>query len=293
MKYKTIVTLKRLRLYNFITRYFYRRYLLYRDHREYKKDIKLQEVELQSKGKYCEVPIKDYKIILDRSDLHDFRMLLQLQKGEVYEPEVTEFIRKELKPGNTFMDLGANIGYYTILASQLVGPTGKVLSFEPNQKTFSRLLRNIRIQNIKNVDCFNFALSDYDGVSNLYLDKEADNGGGSIQNKRMKNVYSTVIVKKTDGVLKNIGKVIDIIKMDVEGSEISILKNMDSYIRENKGLKIIMEWYSYYRSFDDYSYLDKNFNILLLLWESNAVQKYEIRKYYEIPGLSNLLLVPK
>jgi hypothetical protein len=125
------------------------------------------------------------------------------------------------------------------------------------------------------------------------LDKEADNGGGSIQNKRMKNVYSTVIVKKTDGVLKNIGKVIDIIKMDVEGSEISILKNMDSYIRENKGLKIIMEWYSYYRSFDDYSYLDKNFNILLLLWESNAVQKYEIRKYYEIPGLSNLLLVPK
>ena len=196
MKYKTKVTLKRLRLYNFITRYFYRRYTLYLDQREHKRESKLQEIEIQSKGEYCEVPIKDYKIILDRSELHDYKMLSQLQSGEVYEPEITKFISQELKPGNTLMDIGANNGYYSILASQLVGPTGKILSYEPNPKTFNRLLRNIRINDIKNVDCFNFALSDYDGVSNLYLDSGAEDGLGSLLNKLEKNLCSTVVVKK-------------------------------------------------------------------------------------------------
>ena len=252
----------------------------------------MQADEIQSLGKYGEVTVRNMRFILDRSELHDYQMLLQLQKGEVYEPEVTYYISQELKAGHTFVDIGANNGYYTILASQLVSATGKVLSFEPNHKVFDRLLNNIQVNGLKNVACFNFALADFDGQANLYLDEKMEDGQASLKDVQQKNPVSKVIVKKSGDFFKDKG-LINMIKMDVEGSEISILKGMEGYIYDNKDIKIIMEWNASYRTFDDYSYLGNKFNIFLLLWESNTLQKHKIKKYYEIPGLSNLLLTPK
>ena len=50
-------------------------------------------------------------------------------------PDLTRFYREQLKPGMTFIDVGANIGYFTVLASRLVGPEGRVIGFKPNPRT--------------------------------------------------------------------------------------------------------------------------------------------------------------
>jgi FkbM family methyltransferase len=79
----------------------------------------------------------------------------------VKEPGTCEWIKNELKPGEIFYDIGANIGVYTILAAKTAGPGGKVFAFEPHGANFTRLLDNIVVNNLQDVvtPC-NFALND-------------------------------------------------------------------------------------------------------------------------------------
>lgn len=84
-----------------------------------------------------------------------------------------------------------------------------------------------------------------------------------------------VVVKKSGDFFSEYGKAINIIKMDVEGSQISILKSIEDYIYKHEDIKIIMKWNSDYRTIDDYPYLNRNFNFNLLLWESNMLKNTE------------------
>ena len=84
-----------------------------------------------------------------------------------------------------------------------------------------------------------------------------------------------VVVKKSGDFFSEYGKAINIIKMDVEGSQISILKSIEDYIYKHEDIKIIMKWNSDYRTNDDYPYLNRNFNFNLLLWESNMLKNTE------------------
>jgi FkbM family methyltransferase len=83
----------------------------------------------------------------------------------VKEPGTCEWIKDELKPGEIFYDIGANIGVYTILAAKTAGPDGKVFAFEPHSANFSRLLENIAVNNLQDIvlPC-NFALDDDSGL---------------------------------------------------------------------------------------------------------------------------------
>ena len=68
-----------------------------------------------------------------------------------YEPEITDLIKRTLKPGDTFVDIGANTGYYTVLASLLVGSEGTVHSFEPIPYIFSEMQANVSLNSLSNV----------------------------------------------------------------------------------------------------------------------------------------------
>jgi len=175
IKYRFILFLIKIRLFKYV-RYIYIKYLKYKIKIMKKKQI----IEIQKFGKYAEFKIGHYKFVLDRSELHDFEMLKIFESGRIYEPEVSSYIMKNLKLGETFMDIGANNGYYTILAADLVGPKGKVISLEPNPKAFQRLLHNIEINNLKNVIPLNIALSDKDGKAILYLNSGSEDGLASL-----------------------------------------------------------------------------------------------------------------
>ena len=86
---------------------------------------------------------------------------------------------------------------------------------------------------------------------------------------------------------------VDLVKMDVEGSEIAILRGMSDYLSSHKKIKIVMEWNETYRTPGDFEYLKENFSILLLLWESNELKKIKINNVSELFGTCNILLLPK
>lgn len=295
MKYQTKVIFKKLKLYNSLTG---KLYLKWDNHkiRKYYESLKEEQIkEIEAGGRYFETTIGNSKFIFDIMSLHDYSMLSMIRKGEIYEPEVTKFIEDSLEAGNTFVDIGANNGYYTVLAAQIVGKKGTIYSFEPNIEAFERLTRNIKLNNLVNVKYYNTALSNFDGNAKLYLDQSTEDGSASLFSNQETYGKSTVMVKKFDEVFKveNEYSDIDMIKMDVEGSEINILRGMENYLNKHKKVKIIAEWNATYRTIEDFVYLNNNFNILLLLWEGDSLQQKRITKFYEVPGFSNLLLIPK
>jgi tRNA A58 N-methylase Trm61 len=74
-----------------------------------------------------------------------------LQQNGDYEPHVVEAIQKRLKSGNTFIDIGANLGFISLIASSLVGPSGKVIAFEPVTETYNFCMKNIELNKLNNV----------------------------------------------------------------------------------------------------------------------------------------------
>lgn len=189
--------------------------------------------------------------------LHGFVMLIDadevgmapqlLEKG-VYEPFETNLVKDTLKPGDTVINIGANFGYYTLLAAKLVGPEGKVFAFEPEPKNFSLLEGNIKRNNIQNVEISNQAVSNEDNITlNLYTD-EKNVGNPSLSEKNIPNLKGLVEVKTVTlstffsdrpDILK-----INLIQMDTQGSEGNIIKGSTSLI-EKFHPTIIMEFWPY------------------------------------------------
>src|SRR6185369_10140974 len=94
---------------------------------------------------------------------------LELATREIYEPMETRLFKREIKPGQTVLDIGANIGYYTLIAAKLVGPTGKVYAFEPDPANFRLLKKNVEGNGHTNVVLVDCAVSDKDQKVRLYL----------------------------------------------------------------------------------------------------------------------------
>ncbi len=88
-----------------------------------------------------------------------------------YENVETQLFESHIKEGDVVLDLGANIGYFTLIAAKLVGVNGKVYAFEPDPTNFSFLKRNVEINNYKNVVCEQKAVSNENGKLKLFLHK--------------------------------------------------------------------------------------------------------------------------
>lgn len=253
---------------------------------------RIQQNEIKSEGRYAQVPLFNCRFILDRTEFHDFLMLKILESGDYYEPEVTTFIVNHLRIGDIFLDIGSNNGYYSIIASQLVGPDGKVISIEPNKSTYIRLMENIKVNGIKNVNSFNIALSDHDGRAKLFLNNDSENGLASLINDHEKEPIDEVPVNTFDGLFLN--QSINLIKMDVEGSEINIIKGMGDYLKKYNSVKIIMEWNPDYMGKEDYHYLDTTFRISLLFYSAGKDNEIVVEKYEQLGHFfGNLLLESK
>ena len=107
--------------------------------------------------------VQGHKMFLDSKDA------LGLSINEIYEPLETEFVKKEVKKGNVVLDIGANIGYYTLIFAKLVGENGKVFAFEPDPTNFALLKKNVEMNGYKNVVLVQRAVSNKTGKLKLYL----------------------------------------------------------------------------------------------------------------------------
>ncbi|MGB7844229.1 MAG: FkbM family methyltransferase [Candidatus Acidiferrum sp.] len=142
---------------------------------------------------------------------------------ENYEPELT-YLERVLSPGKTFIDAGANFGVYTLVASKIVGETGRVLAFEPSLQSFPVLQHNIALNGLMNTSAYRLALSDRSGKAWLY------HGRDPVQNSLGRDPVSSgegeeVETESLDNVVQKAGvEHVDIIKLDVEGAEEMILR---------------------------------------------------------------------
>ena len=117
---------------------------------------------------YLEQKMKQANLFTQRSMFVDDADSLDLIANGIFEPEETESIMSLVKPGDRFLDVGANVGYYTVLVAERVRSTGQVFAIEPNDTNFEILDANTRVwQREGRVRLYRNALSDEAGLSNL------------------------------------------------------------------------------------------------------------------------------
>jgi FkbM family methyltransferase len=150
-----------------------------------------------------------------------------------YESEIGELLTRIIKAGDVFLDVGANIGYFSLLVAK-TEPAAKVFAFEPSSHAFEKLEKHIKDNDLKNIVAINAAVGENDETGILFL-ADADNEGMSSL-KEPEN-YSgkkqeIKIISPDNWFIRSGLEIISIIKIDVEGSELAALKGMKNIIAE-------------------------------------------------------------
>lgn len=144
------------------------------------------------------------------------------------------FVGRFLKPGMVVLDIGANEGYYTVLASKCVGPRGRVVGFEPSPRERRRLKINLWINGCSNVQIEGIALSSAEGQSDLHVVEGGETGCNSLRPPDVTGKTKTMQVAVTtldQFLCRNTIERIDFIKMDIEGAELSALQGAARLLR--------------------------------------------------------------
>ena len=152
----------------------------------------------------------------------------------VWEPAITSYVRAALKAGDTFIDVGANIGYYSLLASRTVGANGHVYAFEASPSIFTKLTDNLALNNTVNVSAQNVAVTDRAAKVSIF--RENHNLGESTiiasHASRLGAMREATVDGKT--LIELVGPHVlcsaRLIKIDVEGAEWSVVRGFASLL---------------------------------------------------------------
>ena len=154
-----------------------------------------------------------------------------------FDDALAAYLRQRLRPGDAFLDIGANIGYYSLLAAQLVGARGTVVSFEPEPGAFESLSRSVAANGLSQVSSRNLALSNRQGALTLYRARDT--------------AHSLIATTEMDPEFRGKVDVVDVttldvvsvltpdfpvdavraIKIDVEGEEARVAEGMLGYLQ--------------------------------------------------------------
>lgn len=164
--------------------------------------------------------------------------------GGCIEPNEFAFLDGVIEPGMVFVDAGANDGLYSLFASRRVGAEGTVLAIEPSGREFKRLQANIRLNALTNVRTRQLALSNRNGQGTLRIagyEHEGQNTLGAFLHASVECLHTEqVVLQRLDDVLDQEGlKRVDLIKLDVEGSECSALEGARRTLTTSRPLLLL------------------------------------------------------
>jgi FkbM family methyltransferase len=189
---------------------------------------------------------------------HGFRMELDLGDwvdrhiyalGD-YESTTSQLFRALLRPGQTVLDVGANIGYFTLLAARCVGPAGRVLAFEPVPAIRARLIRNVNMNGAGCVDVRAEALADKEGTERLFVGPREHSGISALRPLSSSSGCETVHVMRLDDMLRP-DQPVNLVKIDVEGAESRVLRGMDRILDRWRPDLVVEVTDEYLRQFGD------------------------------------------
>jgi FkbM family methyltransferase len=155
----------------------------------------------------------------------------------VWEPNLTQFMIETIKSGSTVVDVGANVGYYSLLMSRLVGAAGKVIAIEAATHTFSRLQRNLNLNSCENVSARNLAVAGWKGQIKLFRSPygELNTGSATVVAYAGADEGSVVECDTLMSILGDDTQRVSFIKIDIEGAELpvltEILTNKDQFMK--------------------------------------------------------------
>lgn len=155
-----------------------------------------------------------------------------------YEPTEMKIFKKIIKKGSIFVDIGANFGYYSLLAANLVGKKGKVLAFEPDPYNCSILRKNIKLNNFSNIDLYDKAVADKKGNLTLFVSFDLLGDHNTVFDRDREKI----IVEKLDLDSLDLKSKIDVIKIDVQGTEELVFKGLKKIITKNQNIIIMTEF---------------------------------------------------
>jgi FkbM family methyltransferase len=200
----------------------------------------------------------------------------------IFEPQEIELVKQHVSLGDTVLDIGANIGYYTLIFAKLVGEHGKVFAFEPDPTNFALLKKNVEINGYSNVILVPKAVSNENKKAKLYLCE---------QNQGMHRVYNSVFCNdsidieflRLDDYFQD--DKINFIKIDIEGAEYAAIQGMQNLLNRNREAKLLTEFSpaaSLENGIDSTDYLkilvDLGFNIYSV---GENIELVNIDKLYE------------
>jgi FkbM family methyltransferase len=164
-----------------------------------------------------------------------------------YEPQETRLLKRFLRPGMTVVDAGANMGYFTWLAAQQVGPTGRVLAIEPSPTLFTMLERVHRDTPRSQVTLVNTALGRTAGQLDLYVPPESKGNNSPTLVPTPGWTPVRVPVRTLDDVIAEHGiGTIDLLKMDIEGFETEALAGAERILAEDRIRAVLCEFNDYF-----------------------------------------------
>ena len=158
-----------------------------------------------------------------------------------YEADNYIFLQQQVKPGMHLIDIGAHLGLFSSISSQLAGPQGKIICFEPTPGTFSVLKETLRLNHCQNVTALQAAVSSTEGTATFYVDSTAGcNTNSLVRNKQGKesSAYEVRLVT-IDGIVAEYSLKPSLIKIDAEGAELDVLKGGRKTFNDHKPILIL------------------------------------------------------
>jgi FkbM family methyltransferase len=180
-------------------------------------------------------------------DTQDALLAPSLLLHGLWEPEVTNWLMATLKPGDVFVDIGANIGYFTLLAAKLVGPQGGVVAVEAHPRMAELLRRNV-IANRVGATTWHRAAWSHPELLTFHMRARfaANSSAGSLDSASLAELGDTEELTEVQGTPVDdlLGQMhrIDVIKIDVEGAETRVMQGLTRTIAANPEVTVMFEW---------------------------------------------------
>lgn len=187
-----------------------------------------------------------------RFDTRDRTVTRALYVFREYEPTETYLLSTLLRPGMIVVDIGANTGYYTVMAASAVGPRGRVIAFEPNPRNLSLLRENVSLNGLSNVVVEECAITAAPGAVTLFLcgindgdHRIYDGGDDGFYNAGRPRATIEVRATSLDCYVEASGVKPDVIKMDVQGAEYVALQGMKRTLVACEDVVLMAEYWPY------------------------------------------------
>lgn len=183
------------------------------------------------------VTVNGYPLRIHR---YDTGISKELAVYRTHEPSTTKLLKSMIGDSMIIVDIGANIGYYTLLFGHAVGPSGRVFAVEPEPRNYDLLRANVRESLLNNITLLNYAVGSKDAVSKLFVANQS-NVHTLVKGQKPESKYVKVQEKTLDSIVREVGASnVDLVRMDVEGYEVEILKGAAETLSRYKPI-VIME----------------------------------------------------